>query len=142
MKNKAEIRPCVICEENYVIYDRNKWLCKECYNRKKKEKFNRVTLENDKNELTTIFEKIWDKRTHYCFHCGTYLGSIMKPIYFSHILSRGAHPGLRCDEENIVLACRDCHYIYDFGDKSKLKYQIPQELIDKLLKKEKDGSRT
>lgn len=134
-----EIRPCVCCKESYLIFDRNRWLCKDCYNNKKKIKFNRQTLENDENELKIVFERIWDKRPHYCFHCGIYLGSIMKPIYFSHILSRGAHPGLRCDEENIILACRDCHYIYDFGDKSRLKHQISQELIDKLLEKERNG---
>lgn len=140
-KIREEVRPCVSCNENHLIYDRNKWLCKDCYNKKKQEKLNRKTLETRKNDLNDVFEKIWSNRPHYCFHCGKYLGSEPKAIYFSHILSRGAHPALRCDEENIVLACRDCHYIYDFGDKNKLQRQIPEELIEKLLKKEKDEHR-
>lgn len=140
-KEKEEVRPCVCCKTNHKIYDRNKWLCKDCASNKKKEKFNRATLENDENDLQVVMERIWERRTHYCFHCGTYLGSTMKPIYFSHILSRGAHPKLRCDEDNIVLACRECHYIYDFGDRSRLKYQISRDHLEELLKKERDELR-
>ena len=101
-KIREEVRPCVSCNENHLIYDRNKWLCKDCYNKKKQEKLNRKTLETRKNDLNDVFEKIWSSRPHYCFHCGKYLGSEPKAIYFSHILSRGAHPALRCDEENVV----------------------------------------
>ena len=140
-KEKEEVRACVCCNESHLIFDRNKWLCKDCYNKRKQEKLNRKTSEMKNNDLTVVFEHIWATRPHYCFHCDRYLGREPKSIFFSHILSRGAHPSLRCDEENIVLACEECHHIYDFRDKSKLKKQIPQELIDKLLKKERDEFR-
>lgn len=137
-REKEEVRPCVCCKTNHKIWNRNKWLCKECDNKRRLIKTDRKSLEEKSNDLVSIFEEIWNERTHYCYHCGIYLGSEIKPIFFSHILSRGAHPKLRCDKENIVLACDRCHRIYDFGDRSELKYQIPNEIIDKLLKKERD----
>lgn len=133
---KEEVRPCVSCKENHFIYDRNRWLCKECYDNRKKLKLNRVSLKEEENRLNEVFVKVWEENPHYCFHCGKWLGLEMKPIFFSHILSRGAHPGLRCDPENIVLACMECHQIYDFGDRNSLKNQIPEERIEKLLEKE------
>lgn len=133
---KEEVRPCVSCKENHFIYDRNRWLCKECYDNRKKLKLNRASLKEEENRLNEVFVKVWEETPHYCFHCGKWLGLEMKPIFFSHILSRGAHPGLRCDPENIVLACMECHQIYDFGDRNSLKNQIPEERIEKLLEKE------
>lgn len=138
---KEEVRPCVCCKTEHKIFNRNKWLCKKCDDDRKKSSLNKNTLEKENNELQVVFDEIWRTRKHICFHCGKKLGNNPKPIFFSHILSRGAHPTLRCDSENIVLACQNCHYIYDFGDRSKLIKQIPEELIFKLLEKERDESR-
>ena len=137
-KEKIENRPCVCCKTNYKIWNRIKWLCKDCDKKRKSVKTNRNSLEEESNNLQSIFEEIWNERTHYCYHCGVYLGNEFRPIFFSHILSRGAHPKLRCDKDNIVLACSQCHRIYDFGDRKKLKYQIPDQVIEKLIKKERN----
>lgn len=137
-REREENRPCVCCKTNYKIWNRIKWLCKDCDRKRKSTKVDRISLQEKTNNLQDVFDEIWQERTHYCYHCGQYLGTIAKPIFFSHILSRGAHPKLRCDKENIVLACAQCHHIYDFGDKSKLKHQIPQQIIDNLLKKERN----
>lgn len=56
-KIREEVRPCVSCNENHLIYDRNKWLCKDCYNKKKQEKLNRKTLEMKKNDLNAFLKK-------------------------------------------------------------------------------------
>lgn len=133
---KYEVRPCVQCKTEHKIFNRNKWLCRSCDDARKKSKINRQTNEMDNNDLQSVFITIWKERPHVCYHCRRKLGCDPKPIYFSHILSRGAHPKLRCDPDNIVLACPDCHYIYDFGDRSKLEKQISEEMINKLLEKE------
>lgn len=135
---KEEVRPCVCCKIDHKIYNRSLWLCRECDKKRKRTSLNRKTLGEENNDLKTVFQEIWETRKHNCFHCGKYLGSQPKAIFFSHILSRGAHSKLRCDPENIVLACADCHYIYDFGNRNKLERQIPEELIRKLLEKEKN----
>lgn len=135
---KEEVRPCVCCKVDHKIYNRSLWLCRECDKKRKKTSLNRKTLGEENNDLKTVFQEIWETRKHTCFHCGKYLGSEPKAIFFSHILSRGAHSKSRCDPENIVLVCADCHYIYDFGNRDKLERQIPEELIRKLLEKEKN----
>lgn len=141
MRVKYETRPCVCCNTDHNIVDHNRWLCKECKEKRKKSRINKATLENENNDLQIVFNAIWECREHKCYHCGKFLGNEPKVIFFSHILSRGAHPKLRCVPENIVLACNECHYIYDFGDRSLLKRNIPEELIDNLLKIDKDGQR-
>ena len=67
-----------------------------------------------------LFLEIWNERPHTCTYCTKNLGTDPKPIYFSHIKSKGACPELRLDKNNIELVCEDCHYIYEFGDRSKL----------------------
>lgn len=136
---KEEYRPCSCCKKEHRIYDRNKWLCKKCYEKKKKEKYDRITSSKYNNDLRNVFTNIWQNREHVCYHCGK---KILNPqaINFSHILSRNCHPRLRCESKNIILVCADCHRIYEFGDRSMLKRQISQELIDELLNIERNGN--
>lgn len=56
-----------------------------------------------------LFFEIWIDRPHYCQHCGHYLGEQPKAHFFHHIKSKGAHPALRLEPENIELVCMDCH---------------------------------
>lgn len=56
-----------------------------------------------------FFLSIWQKRDHYSQIGGEYLGNIMKPIFFSHVLSKGAYSEARLDPENILLATEQEH---------------------------------
>ena len=85
-KERIENRPCVCCKTNYKIWNRIKWLCKDCDSKRKSVRIDRSNLEEKSNNLQSIFEEIWNERFHYCYHCGTYLGKELKPIFFSHIL--------------------------------------------------------
>lgn len=109
-KIKEEVRPCVKCKTNHLIYNRLKWLCEDC---------DKETAKERKGDLQALFLEIWKERPHKCVHCGKNLGEEPKAIYFSHIKSRGAHPELKMDKNNIELLCAECHYEWDFGDREK-----------------------
>lgn len=72
-----------------------------------------------------MFKKIWEERPHYCtnVNCRKYLGNEMNIQFFSHDKSKGAYPELRNDKKNISILCCDCHYIYEFGDRTKIKIE-------------------
>lgn len=75
----------------------------------KKPKMRRATGE------LALFKEIWAECPHICTHCGKRLLEPLKPIYFSHIKSKGAHPELRLEKSNIELTCEECHQKYEFG---------------------------
>ena len=66
-----------------------------------------------------LFLEIWEESEHICTNCKIELGYEPRVHYFSHIKSKGAHPELRLDKDNIQLLCMDCHYAYDFQGKEK-----------------------
>lgn len=109
-KIKEEVRPCVRCKTNHLIYDRMKWLCQDCA---------KEVAQERKGDLRGLFQEIWDERPHYCNHCGQYLGSEPRASFFAHIKSRGSHPELKMDKANIVLLCQECHYALDFQSKER-----------------------
>lgn len=80
-----------------------------------------------KTGLREFFEEIWNERPHYCENenCRKFLGKNPQPINFSHRRSKGASPELKFDKNNIDLLCPECHYIWEFGDRSKIK--LPNE---------------
>ena len=80
-KEKYEYRPCKRCGENHYIYNRIKWLCKDCDTETTKER---------RGDLQSLFTEIWQERPHVCVKCGKPLGDEPKAIFFSHIRSRGA----------------------------------------------------
>lgn len=104
-KIKEEIRPCVKCKTNHLIYNRSKWLCQEC---------EQIETKKRRGDLHSLFLEIWKERSHICNRCGKKLGNDPKPIFFSHIKSRGSHPELKMEKENIELLCEKCHYKWDF----------------------------
>ena len=120
---------CKICEHN------NKWIkntrqeCEDCVYRKNHGGKSRFEVykqnSNPKKRKKTgdleLFKEIRNERTHYCVKCSKWLGHNLKPMFFSHIKSKGAYPELRMDKSNIELLCAECHYIYEFGDRSKLE---------------------
>jgi hypothetical protein len=87
----------------------------QVYKEKSKPKKHKKTGELD------LFIEIWNERPHYCVKCSKWLGNSLKPVFFSHIKSKGAYPELRLTKTNIELLCMDCHYIYEFGDRNKLQ---------------------
>ncbi len=62
-----------------------------------------------------VNKSIWESRPRICIECGEVLGPKPVKVYFSHLLSKGAHPELRHDPSNIVLHCRDCHNKWEFA---------------------------
>lgn len=62
-----------------------------------------------------INKEIWEERPHVCEECGDNLPKIPVKSYFSHLLSKGAHPELRHDKDNIVLHCKPCHNKWEFA---------------------------
>lgn len=63
---------------------------------------------------------IWAERPHTCEECQRSLPINPPPkIYFSHLLSKGAHPDLRHDPMNIVLHCPPCHRAWETSGKMR-----------------------
>src|SRR5574343_114423 len=77
---------------------------------------NQARLARKKKEGQKRVSAAYPKGTA-CFECG----STGKKLDRSHILSRGAHPELADDPENIVPHCRDCHQTWEFGDRKNMK---------------------
>lgn len=107
---KTASRPCVRCKESFLIFNRSKWLCKDCDLEDKRHR---------RGDLQSLFLEIWKERPHLCSECGKRLGEDPLPIFFSHIKSRGAHPELKMDKNNIELLCSACHRWRDFHEKEK-----------------------
>ena len=63
-----------------------------------------------------------------CFECG----STSRKLDRSHILSRGAHPELADDPDNIVPHCRECHNKWEFGDRrSMITFALKRAYMEK-----------
>ena len=60
-------------------------------------------------------EEIWNSRAHVCDNCDKRLPATPVKANFSHLLTKGSHPDLRHDPENIVLSCVPCHNLWEFG---------------------------
>lgn len=88
-----------------MIFNRSKWLCKEC---------NDIVIRERRGDLRSLFEEIWKERPHVCVKCGKLLGDEPRAIFFSHIKSRGSHPELKMDKNNIELLCSACHKYEEF----------------------------
>jgi len=88
-----------------------------------------------------FFKEIWRERSHYSEVSGEYLG-VFSPVYFSHLLTKGSHPELRLDKENILLMTFEEHRLWEnyqhkikdipmwdkvFKQRDKLKYKYGKE---------------
>lgn len=85
-----------------------------------------------------MFKEIWRERPHYSEVSGEPLEAF-SPVYFSHILSKGAYPEQRLNKENIILKTYDEHRIWESGDRELLR-KLPMwkkvfETQDKLKTK-------
>lgn len=107
-KTKEEVRPCLRCKESHMIENRSKWLCKKC---------NSETTKERRGDLKGLFEEIWKEREHVCVKCGKQLGEEFQAIFCSHVKSRGSHPELKMDKNNIELLCSACHKFEEFMER-------------------------
>lgn len=119
-----------------VLWRCNPNLCKQCSQR------NSIKIVPESKNFTTklykykrkptgekeLFLSIWLKRPHICENCTIYLGEEPKTFYFSHIKSKGAHPELRLDENNIELLCLECHQAWEFN---REKYYTRKKSVSK-----------
>lgn len=126
---KLEKGICSVCGRETLIENRTRMLCANCNYRRLHKGMSRYEvlrkMANDRKERVNrrfrntgereLFLRIWNQRLHICNRCGKWLGDEPKPVFFSHIKSKGAHPELRLDPNNIELLCEDCHHRYEFG---------------------------
>ena len=130
-KNNEPFQNCKECGKYRYIVNKTKCLCDECnYKRLHKGK-SRFEVRTERNKAKkpklrpatgelALFKEIWAERAHVCTHCGAKLPEPLKPIYFSHIKSKGAFPELRLEKTNIELTCPECHMKYEFGARSSV----------------------
>lgn len=127
MAKKSEAyQKCKKCGEYRYIVNKTKCLCDDCNYKRLHDGLSRFQVkilkgDNKKPKLRkptgelALFKEIWAERPHVCTHCGKRLLEPLKPIYFSHIKSKGAFPELRLKKTNIELTCEFCHQEYEFG---------------------------
>lgn len=71
-----------------------------------------------------LFIEIWKEECEKsypdcpkCRCCKAPLGFEPKPIFFSHLLSKGAYPSFRLIKRNIWICCPKCHGNWETGNK-------------------------
>lgn len=79
-----------------------------------------------RNEWHKLRLKIWDTRRHECENCGVWLPEPPLPIYFSHYLPKGKYKRLELVEQNVDLLCPNCHYKWEFEDKTTMRIYDPE----------------
>ncbi|HXP52128.1 MAG TPA: hypothetical protein VN922_19385 [Bacteroidia bacterium] len=84
--------------------------------------------------------EIWAERPHVCFVTETPLGKEPLPIYFMHVLGKGAYPNFRLEKKNIVLGLPEIHEQYDAGTtindpRFKPLLELKQKLKEEYYKK-------
>ena len=76
-------------------------------------------------EISMKVKKIvWERDNHRCIYCHKYVD-----VYYanSHFIKRGQlGKGI---EENVVTACQNCHYLYDFGTNSEEMINYTKEYL-------------
>lgn len=88
-----------------------------------------------KNTSNGFYLVAWSIKPHVCEECGMVLKAF-SPAYVSHIISKGAFPGLRTDLRNYNLLCLQCHQQWEFGTRSQMKIWTENEKIIETLKRE------
>jgi len=79
---------------------------------------------NIRQKDAKFYKYIWKKKEDfagycYCEECG--LPLTYSATFISHNKSRGAHPELRWDENNVSILCFDHHRQWEVGDRKKMK---------------------
>ena len=111
---------CIVCEAKRITAIRLEKF-KETLVKKEIVPYSPVyakTTDRQKKKLSEddrVNEEIWATRPHVCDNCDKRLPATPVKANFSHLLTKGSHPDLRHDPENIVLSCYDCHNLWEFG---------------------------
>ncbi len=93
------------------------------------------TVEKD----TEFYQEIWDENPHYCEECGRFLGDEPNREFFSHILTKGAHPALRRIKLNVNVLCHSHHSEWEFGRRNRMRiYESNKVRIQELYKIERE----
>ena len=127
-----EKKICSKCGREKYIVNKTKCLCDECNYKRLHNGLTRFEIARLRQQVKPpkkkkptgeleLFKEIWAERPHICTKCGKPLGATLKPIFFSHIKSKGAYPELRLMKTNIELVCAECHQIYEFGSRKNLQ---------------------
>lgn len=80
-----------------------------------------------------IYGILWETKAHVCEECGCGLGDEPRRYYFSHILSKGAHPKLRAELKNFNILCLKDHQEWEVGDRESMKiWEKNKKVIEEL----------
>ena len=137
IKNKRGICPeCRHGKETPLIGGKcssHYWANKSKINREKRgiqEQKPRVTIDKLSKkgqkvaaEDRKFFKQIWNERPHYSEISGKHLGEEYNPVFFSHILSKGAYTALRHEKGNILLMNFNEHENWGNGDRRTLEFK-------------------
>lgn len=122
---------CTKCSKNEIT-NRTHRLCNECNTERmdarrlelgielKEKKKSKPKAFKATGELE-FFREIWSEREHVSEIDGKPLGDILNPMFFSHVLTKGAYPSFRLDKRNIFLKTPEQHQTWEFGDRNELK---------------------
>jgi len=130
----TEKKLCNSCGMLTYIYQKKKQQCQYCWKKEraviwkensKPKKVTPIKAQSKKgartaNKDSIFFHSIWDNAIHNCENCTKYLGDDYNPVYFSHILTKGAYPQFRYETNNINILCFKCHQEWEFGKKKMM----------------------
>jgi hypothetical protein len=88
----------------------------------------------DKPGQMAMFLEIWEEREHVSQVSGDYLGDMPAPIFFSHILGKGAFPAFKLRKENIWLVTAKEHIEWEVGDRTQDKFKAKVAEYERLKK--------
>ena len=87
------------------------------------------------NADAKFFRQIWLEREPYSEVSGEWLGDTFNPVFFSHVISKGAFPKARYWKENIVLKTFKEHSFYENGDPKSEEYKTKFKEVLRLKEK-------
>jgi 5-methylcytosine-specific restriction endonuclease McrA len=106
--------------------------CVSCERARKKAKEGENLKRRMQKPWKLLCPKIWASRPHRCIECQAQLVAPLA-IHFSHVLSRGSHPELAADPDNIVLHCAKCHRKWEAGKKDEMPETL--KALERIKKK-------
>jgi len=127
---KTTIDNCSGCGYKLPIANKKHKLCMRC---------NSLRIKKSKPKQRSeveVYTNIWNSRKHECELTGVslskYLNTKLWFNCFAHLNAKGKYPGLKYNENNILLVDPEVHYLIDFGTRDKLISFIGQKSYEKL----------
>jgi len=85
-----------------------------------------------RNKDIEWYKEMWKKSSKRCMECGLRILHF-HPMFISHIITKGSFPQLRHHPENFMIYCMNCHQMWEFGERKKMKtYQEAIEIAERL----------